>query len=561
MTAEHPELQREIDFWQELVAGKEREVSSLSFDLQSLKVQLNVFLGEYNSRAGVLFLELDRAKLAAREYEYRLFLLQQKSYSIDEIRGLEEQVSTQFAQERARVQALDGEVLESAQQYEKYLWERESQSLTPEESEDIKRLYRQLALRYHPDRARDDASRRQCSGFMADINDAYRRNDVAALRAYMRRSERDAKISRETPHARLVRLKQEHKILLGIAIRLRGELDSLLSNETYKLRERVVEEKERGGDLITRIVVNVRRELETANRRLKELESRFNETLRNIEHCCGHLAAGSGMANFDLSGRKELVLRGLGALAGIKDADFYFAEAESHKLRGDMLSAIANYQKALELNPEHEEALFWLAYCYTPDVTARNPEMDNTACWEKAAALFEKLAMIKDRKRDRSGAVYAVFHNLGQAYYHLCRYDKAERSYSRAVELNRDSADSWYNLGIVESVLGFYDKSVNAFRRAIALNGGDASYYYNLAMVEDKLGQRRQAAANLRKYLELSSARGPASNRFAVFASKRLRELESFTEAEESPALGVSRHGDLPGRLLSRGSVDGDGQD
>lgn len=51
----------------------------------------------------------------------------------------------------------------------------------PPEVVDLKRLYRQLARRYHPDLTTDEAERQRRTTMMAEINEAYASRDLAAL--------------------------------------------------------------------------------------------------------------------------------------------------------------------------------------------------------------------------------------------------------------------------------------------------------------------------------------------------------------------------------------------
>src|SRR3989304_3455685 len=70
------------------------------------------------------------------------------------------------------------------------------------------------------------------------------------------------------------------------------------------------------------------------------------------------------LARFDPKARKELVVRGLIALAEVRDADFYFFKGEEHRIEGELRQALDNYEKALRIDPKHVDSLFWMGYYY-----------------------------------------------------------------------------------------------------------------------------------------------------------------------------------------------------
>ena len=65
------------------------------------------------------------------------------------------------------------------------------------------------------------------------------------------------------------------------------------------------------------------------------------------------------LARFDPKARKELVVRGLIALADVRDADFLFFKGEEHRIKGELRQAVYNYEKALLINPKPVDSLFW----------------------------------------------------------------------------------------------------------------------------------------------------------------------------------------------------------
>lgn len=105
-------IQKQISFWDARVREKEEEAAALSIHIQDLKITLNVFLGEYYSRVGVLYVKLDKLKLRVEEYEYRINLVQSKKLSPEDLRDIEEDVEETFSEERDRARDLEDEASE-----------------------------------------------------------------------------------------------------------------------------------------------------------------------------------------------------------------------------------------------------------------------------------------------------------------------------------------------------------------------------------------------------------------------------------------------------------------
>ena len=85
-------IQKEISIWELKLSEKEKEVSDLSIQFQDLKITLNLFLGEYNAKIGVLYVNLDKIKLKIKEYQKRINLAKDKKLTPDDLDNIEEEV-------------------------------------------------------------------------------------------------------------------------------------------------------------------------------------------------------------------------------------------------------------------------------------------------------------------------------------------------------------------------------------------------------------------------------------------------------------------------------------
>lgn len=136
----------------------------------------------------------------------------------------------------------------------------------------IKRLYRQLARRYHPDLAADPADRASRNELMARINEAYTRRDIEALEALAARPV--AGDAREPLTS--LRLRELHLINDQLAQRigaLKLERANLMHSDMMRLALEEKLARSRGRDLLAEIAAGMEREYQACLVRLEQLRS------------------------------------------------------------------------------------------------------------------------------------------------------------------------------------------------------------------------------------------------------------------------------------------------
>ncbi|GAB4573878.1 MAG: hypothetical protein Kow0077_17690 [Anaerolineae bacterium] len=142
-------------------------------------------------------------------------------------------------------------------------------TLSPNET-NIKKLYRMLARRYHPDLATDPDERSQRNDLMAQINDAYARRDLGALQTLARMPE-DARFTQSLDALRVEELRQIAAQLRERIARLRLEKAEIQHSDMLRL---AIEDKlasSRGHDLLAEMVLQLEREYDAAMLKLERL--------------------------------------------------------------------------------------------------------------------------------------------------------------------------------------------------------------------------------------------------------------------------------------------------
>jgi hypothetical protein len=278
------DIQKEISTWETRISEKENEASDLSIQIQDIEIAMNLFLGEYYSRVGIFYVKLDKLKLRIKEYEHRIDVAQGRKLTPEDLESIETEVDKTFSQERRKVDDLENEASESAQEYDRHLEEEKRKPFDPEFQQELKRIYRRLALKFHPDKAKDDKQARQFQKIFAAIAEAYKKGDLETLKKYMKQAEREEKIAKETPEEKLARLKKDYENLLGIVATLCAELEDLKANETYKLKEKVDQAKKEGRELLHELAADIKEEIAENQAILDKLVVEYKDIIGDMAY-------------------------------------------------------------------------------------------------------------------------------------------------------------------------------------------------------------------------------------------------------------------------------------
>lgn len=94
--------------------------------------------------------------------------------------------------------------------------------------------------------------------------------------------------------------------------------------------------------------------------------------------------------------------------------------------------------------------------------------------------------------------------NRGITLYNQGKYDEAIKCYDKAIELNPQAAEVWYNKGTVFSKnLSRYGEAIQCFDKAIELNPQYIDAWYNRGQALKALGRTTEADAAFAKAKEL----------------------------------------------------------
>jgi tetratricopeptide (TPR) repeat protein len=182
--------------------------------------------------------------------------------------------------------------------------------------------------------------------------------------------------------------------------------------------------------------------------------------------------------------------------------------ASQHQEAGHLQEAIGLYQKVLQINPDHSDALSVLGVIYH--------EQGDFAV---AEPLLRKAIMLKPDS-------YYFHFSLALTLFAQNNLQEAEMACIQAVTLNHEFAEAFNTLGNVQASQGKLDQAESSYRRAIALRPGFAGTLNNLGNVMIEKGDLEAALLCYEQALAIKPDLEDAlQNRARLLAKKNWQSL------------------------------------
>ncbi|MBD2451639.1 tetratricopeptide repeat protein [Nostoc sp. FACHB-152] len=116
--------------------------------------------------------------------------------------------------------------------------------------------------------------------------------------------------------------------------------------------------------------------------------------------------------------------------------------------------------------------------------------------YQEALTAYDKALSIQPDKHE-------AWYNRGIALDDLGHFEQAVASYDKALEIKPDKDQAWYNRGIALRNLGRYEQAVASYDKALEIQPDDHEALYNRGNALQNLGRYEQAVASYDKALEI----------------------------------------------------------
>ncbi|HNQ12245.1 MAG TPA: tetratricopeptide repeat protein [Bacteroidia bacterium] len=174
------------------------------------------------------------------------------------------------------------------------------------------------------------------------------------------------------------------------------------------------------------------------------------------------------------------------SMKDFKDDEFFVSSGLANAMLKKYDAAIADYNKALELNPKSSEAYNNYGIALT-DINKLQEALD---VLNKALEL----------KPDFEAALY----NLGNVYAKAGDFNTAISYYDKAIALDPNYSEAYNNKGNSYASMNQFDQAVLCFEKVTQLNPNDPKALYNLGVTYHLLGNEQKA----QEYINRSRSMG-----------------------------------------------------
>lgn len=269
------ELRAEIERKRERVARLEQERADLELEVAA-------FERDYDAQVRPLQDDVDAVKRHIQEYELRNELLRFRGNRLSAMQ-LEAEVELRLQARHPAAETYGGRDPAGAASHHharpEWASAQPSSAARPdvETRVELKSLYRELAKRFHPDLAAGDAERETRGARMAEINDAYARGDLDALRRAAR-----------APHAApglpptQAELLAERDRLDALIVRLRQDIAELNRDPLMLLKIDAALARHAGRDLLAEMATDLHIQLVERRGALDRLIAEFRALVEQV---------------------------------------------------------------------------------------------------------------------------------------------------------------------------------------------------------------------------------------------------------------------------------------
>ncbi|MBA3515573.1 MAG: tetratricopeptide repeat protein [Pyrinomonadaceae bacterium] len=175
-----------------------------------------------------------------------------------------------------------------------------------------------------------------------------------------------------------------------------------------------------------------------------------------------------------------------------ESADWYVKRGVSQLVKGDYENAIADFDKALESNPD-----LGLSYLYRGKARQAKGDLDG------AIEDYERAFRVDSRIVKVAADIAEIYRVRGSFRLEKLELDEAINDFDKAIRLRPHQADSYFQRGRAHLIDGDYAAAVSDFDHCVELEPMHARAYLSRGVAQMHRGYEREAREDFEKCREL----------------------------------------------------------
>jgi len=263
----------------------------------------------------------------------------------------------------------------------------------------------------------------------------------------------------------------------------------------------------------------------------------------------------------------------------------HYEKARAHLKEGFIIDALREFKEAIEENPDHLKAHYYLAFCYKDrrypglairefqEVVRINPRISeayyqlgglyvNSGLNEEAILAYEKVLELKpkhEKKAEIETALFTLNYNLGVTHYNNGEYAQARQRFQKALHLKPEAeavkkllAETNEILGVTKPKpvvigkakdltdqginyynFGQYDAAIREFQKAIKIEPQSLDAHLYLAWAYEKQGKKEKAIGEYQKITEIDPNHLDAHYWLGIYYDSIGKKAEAIKEYEK----------------------------
>mgnify|MGYP001274339616 CR=1 FL=1 len=235
------------------LAKLRKSLAEMELQLSTEKAELNLFEIRYQKVVGAKYAQMDIVKAQVLSLAAKLY------------------PNSETFREEA----------ESAREKAKEYSEKKVESTSPQKEfnppENLKKLFRKVAKKIHPDLSSSNEERKKRNDLMAKLNQAYDKLDEEGIRSILIEWEAEGYFD-EGPMElgeQLVRVVRQLAQVRGRLYNISGELEELELSEMFQLKENIDSAEKEGRDLLQEIADDIEEKIYNAKAQIQDLAHEF----------------------------------------------------------------------------------------------------------------------------------------------------------------------------------------------------------------------------------------------------------------------------------------------